>query len=81
MRRPVKQKYGLPRIDEMRIQAKLSIQDLASASGVSRDMIRSLNKGNHHKPEKVQAVFDALAERIPGLIADNEILKVDGSGD
>lgn len=51
------------------------MSQLAGESKVSRDLIRSLEKGNPHSRHKVMAVFNALQRLHDGsLREDDELL-------
>ncbi len=47
---------------------------LAGAADVSRDLVRSLEKGNPHSRHKVMAVFNALQESHKGSLRIEEEL-------
>ena len=55
-------KYTFSRCRTLREHAGLSMSRLAGVSEVSRDLIRSLEKGNPHSRHKVMAVFNALQQ-------------------
>lgn len=60
------------RCRDLRERAGLSMTKLAGSADVSRDLIRSLERGNPHSTHKVMAVFNALQESHNGslLIAE-----------
>ena len=62
------------RCRELREQAGLSMNKLASEADVSRDLIRSLEAGNPHTRHKVMAVFNALRVRLGGLSPEDELV-------
>ena len=68
-------KYTFPKCRTLREHAGLSMNRLAGVSEVSRDLIRSLEKGNPHSRHKVMAVFNALQRLHDGsLREDDELL-------
>ena len=71
-------KYTFPQCRTLRERAGLSMSQLAGESKVSRDLIRSLEKGNPHSRHKVMAIFNALQRLHDGsLREDDELLSFD----
>jgi DNA-binding XRE family transcriptional regulator len=59
--------YYIPRLETLRITAKLTINRLAKEADVGRDLVSSLERRHPHSRIKVQAVFDALKKYHPDL--------------
>ena len=67
-------KRTFSRCRELRERAGLSMSKLAGAVDVTRDLVRSLEKGNPHSTHKVMAVFNALQESHNGALRISEEL-------
>ena len=67
-------KYTFSKCRTLREHAGLSMSRLAGVSEVSRDLIRSLEKGNPHSRHKVMAVFNALQQLHDGSLREEDEL-------
>lgn len=74
-------KYTFLRCRTLRERAGLSMSQLAGESKVSRDLIRSLEKGNPHSRHKVMAVFNALQRLHDGSLREDDELSPFGPDD